>query len=71
MYASHRGESLLDRVGGTAQLFGGIDDAVEDYKVVDESIGRDGAIARKDQVTTVPKDDRNGGGAEELAHGVR
>ena len=70
VHALHRGEALLDGIDGFAEILSWIDDAVENDEVINECRGVDGAVVAEDERSTVPEDDDDRSGAEELTHGV-
>ena len=68
--ALHRGKSALDVVARLGEVFGGIDDAVENHHVVDELGCCDGIGATQNECASKPQHDGDGGSAKKFAHGV-
>ena len=64
----HRGKTFLDSVHCFRQLFGRIDDAIEDHQIVDELRCGYRRRAGNDQRSPEPEYDRYGYRAEKLTH---
>ena len=69
--AFQRRQTATNTVRRFAQVFGGVDDGIEDDQIIDEGRSIDGRVVSQDQQSAEPQDDGNERRSEELRQRMR